>query len=233
MGNSPLTSLWVQSRQRKQGIDALGTTAGPVAAQAAQERAALDSASQKEGNSSEPIISKSLAAEMEARAAKMEGLLSTGGGFRVEAKNRLDLDADNNPVMMQYIQQRLAQMKGEDKPAFSPEKGAPDADDAYALPAAAAAALAEVQAAKKRQETAATPLMMNIGLAEVELPDTYKARNEQVSSAKLRRLTRLSPRIMPFDFKFNCCQLRLILQETKRAMQMHLMASASQSTAAA
>jgi hypothetical protein len=122
---------------------------------------------------------------MQARAAKMEGLLSAGGGFKVEARNRLDLEADNNPVMMKYVEERLQQMRGTptvDAQAAAKQQVVPDPDDVYALPASAAAALAEAQATKREKDANATPLMMNIGLAEVELPDAYKDSNEAVST---------------------------------------------------
>lgn len=188
---------YFQARQRKLGVDAEGTTVEKhsATAQALQDAAA---AAQKAPTDTGPVISQSLAAQMEERAAKMEGLLSTGGGFRVEARNRLDLEADNNPIMMQYVQARLAQMKGDAEPTPTPEKSAPEADEAYALPPAAAAALAEAQASKAQQDTAATPLMMNIGLAEVELPDSYKARNEQVCGAGNCTARALAPPLHPF-----------------------------------
>ena len=168
-------------------MEGSGHAAAKAAAEAAKAAAAAASTGNKaQGDDVLQGVSAAALAHVEERAAKMDTLLA--GGFRVEAARTVDLGADDNPVMMAYVAKRMAELRGEnDDQGPSPTKPAVKQDAMYALPDGAAAALAEAKALKPAAPAHAGPLYMNMGLAEVALPQQYMDANLEATKAAIQQ----------------------------------------------
>ena len=113
----------------------------------------------------------------EVKKRKLDGLLK--GSFSAASKNA-DERIDTNELLEQFVKERMGETV---KKSDSNNKKGGDVDDVYRVPEG----LRTAKKKKKNEESG--PIAFGTGIAEVELPETYRLKNiEETELAKSRML---------------------------------------------